>query len=50
MCIDFFEVEEPERMYNQCEVHAGKGSNFDVFWKKPKEFLTLTKCWQYSRL
>ena len=35
----FFEFEEPDLIYDLCETYAGKGSRFDVFWSKAKEFL-----------
>lgn len=35
----FFELEEPDLIYDLRETYAGKGSKFDVFWSKAKEFL-----------
>ena len=35
----FFELEEPDLMYDLRETYAGKGSKFDMLWDKAKEFL-----------
>ena len=35
----FFDLEEPDAIYDLHEVYAGRGSKFDVFWDKAKEFL-----------
>ena len=35
----FFELEEPDLIYDLRKTYAGKGSRFDVFWSKVKEFL-----------
>ena len=35
----FFELKEPDLLYDLRETYAGKGSKFDMFWDKTKEFL-----------
>ena len=35
----FFELEEPDVIYDLREMYAGRISKFDVFWEKAKEFL-----------
>ena len=34
----FFDFDEPHAIYDLCEVHAVRGSKFDVFSNKAKEF------------
>ena len=35
----FFELEDPDLIYDLCETYGGRASKFDVFWVKAKEFL-----------
>ena len=35
----FFEIEEPNLVYDLHELYAGGSSKFDLFWSKAKEFL-----------
>lgn len=35
----FFELEEPDLIYDLRETYAGRDSKFDLFWTKAKEFL-----------
>ena len=35
----FFELEDPDLMYDLQELYAGRHTKFDLFWAKAKEFL-----------
>lgn len=35
----FFDLEEPDLVFDLREVYSGNGSKFDLFWAKAKEFL-----------
>ena len=35
----FFELEEPDLVYDLCQIYSGRESLYDTFWEKAKEFV-----------
>ena len=35
----FIELEEPDLVYDLCQLYSGQASQYDTFWEKAKEFL-----------